>query len=224
MSAASLGSPPSDRVPIEALISRWRRSHWRERAVRRGMPCFDPAYGTRFTTFAAPTITGELRRHFRGCAWTIHASRSLQEAYLMVRDASDRIMQNGDRAPTVRELAAATGLDPETVLEALDARAAQRIASLDQRVRETDGEGTATLADQLGVDDPGYRLVEQAVSLAPALAVLTPRQRRIRAQRFGQDRVQREIAREIGCSQMQISRELRAALAELRETIRTGAA
>jgi RNA polymerase sigma-B factor len=175
---------------------------------------FDPARGPRFTTFAAPTITGELRRHFRSSVWTIHATRSVQEAYLTVRDASERILQQGDRSPTVHELAVATGLDPELVVEALQARAAQQIASLDQPLRDDDG--TTTLADRLGEEDRGYAVVEQVVSLGPALAELTPRQRRILVRRFAQDRVQREIAREIGCSQMQVSRELRAALQKLR--------
>lgn len=180
---------------------------------------FDPDRGARFTTFAAPTITGELRRHFRSAAWALHATRSVQEAYLLVRDASERILQHGDRAPTVRELAAATGLDAELVMEALQARAAQRITSLDQPVQVDGADSTATLADLLGAEDPGYRRIEQTVSLTPALAELTPRQRRILVLRFGQDCVQREIARDIGCSQMQISRELRAALQALRAAV-----
>jgi RNA polymerase sigma-B factor len=180
---------------------------------------FDPERGTRFSTFAAPTISGELRRHFRDAAWRLHATRSVQEAYLAVREASERMLQQRERTPTVRELAEATGLDPELVIEALQARAAQRVTSLDQPLRDGAEDGTTTLADRLGGEDARYRLIEESASLGPALARLTLRQRRILVLRFGRDRVQREIARELGCSQMQISRELRAALEELREAV-----
>lgn len=179
---------------------------------------FDPERGVRFSTFAAPTISGELRRHFRSTAWTIHAPRTLQEAFLSVRAASERLMQRSGRAPTVAELAAATRLDPELVVEALQAREAQRVVSLDQPLRgDGDDEAGTPFGEQLGDEDPRFALVEEAASLAPALRRLTPRQRRILALRFGRDRVQREIARELGCSQMQVSRELRRALEELRE-------
>ena len=179
---------------------------------------FDPDRGTRFSTFAVPTITGELRRHFRNTAWTLHAPRSLQEAHYAVRDASERLVQRDGRSPTVAELAAETQLDAERVLEALQVRDAQRVASLDQPLRgDGDEDGATSLGDQLGDEDPRIALVEEAASLAPALAKLTQRQRRILALRFAHDRVQREIARELGCSQMQVSRELRRALDRLRE-------
>ncbi|HEX4804801.1 MAG TPA: SigB/SigF/SigG family RNA polymerase sigma factor [Conexibacter sp.] len=241
-----------ERISVDALIARWRRTgdrRARDHAVRRSLPLarglavryvssheplddlvqvanvglvkavdrFDPERGVRFSTFAVPTISGELRRHFRSSAWTIHAPRMLQEGYLAVRQASERLMQRDGRAPTVAELARATKLDPELVVEALQAREAQRILSLDQPLRgEDDDERASALGEQIGGEDPRLALVEDAASLAPALRRLTPRQRRIVAMRFGEDRVQREIARELGCSQMQVSRELRRALDELR--------
>jgi RNA polymerase sigma-B factor len=177
---------------------------------------FDPELGNRFSSFAVPTIAGELRRHFRSSAWNLHVPRSVQEAFLLVREASDRIGQRSGRPPTVSELSAATGLDPERILEALQARAAQELLSLDQP-SSSGGEGdeTAALSELVGADDERLARVEERVTLAARLRTLPERERRIVQLRFVHDLTQSEIAARMGCSQMQISRLLRRAVASL---------
>jgi len=175
---------------------------------------FDPDRGTRFSSFAIPTITGELRRHFRATAWSLHVPRALQEDVLVLRQASQRLGQRLGRAPTVRELAEHTGRDLEAVAEALDAHSVQATASLDQP-RTTQEEGDATLAELIGREDDRLDLVEHQATVGPLIRALPERQREILFLRFACDMTQSEIAERIGCSQMQISRLLRRAIARL---------
>jgi RNA polymerase sigma-B factor len=178
---------------------------------------YDPARGTRFASFAVPTISGELRRHFRATAWSLHVPRGVQEDALRVRDATARLTHRLGRAPRMSELEEATGLDAEAISEALHARAVQATASLDQPAGSRAEDGDATLGELIGDDDDGYALAERHADLAPLLRALPAREREILFLRFARDLTQTEIAERIGCSQMQISRVLRRTLAQLGE-------
>jgi RNA polymerase sigma-B factor len=176
---------------------------------------YDPARGTHFAAFAAPTISGELRRHFRGTAWNLHVPRGVQEDALRVRDATSRLTHRLGRSPRISELRAETGLDTEAISEALHARAMQATASLDQPFAGRAEDGDATLAELVGEDDGGYELAERRADVAPLLRTLPRREREVLFLRFARDMTQSEIAARIGCSQMQVSRILRRVLARL---------
>lgn len=181
---------------------------------------WDPARGTRFTSFAVPTITGELRRHFRGTSWTLHVPRGVQENALSVRNAASKLTHRLGRAPRVSELAEETGLDAEAISEALHARAVQATASLDQTIGAEDGD--TTLGELIGGEDDRYELAERHADVAPLLRALSQREREVLFMRFAQDMTQSEIAERIGCSQMQISRILRRTIARLGEQATRG--
>jgi RNA polymerase sigma-B factor len=183
---------------------------------------FDPHRGKRFTSYAVPTISGELRRHFRATVWYLHVPRGVQENALTVREASNRIGQRHGRAARVSELMAETGLDAEAITEALHARAVQATASLDQPVGAADEEADASLGELIGSDDDGYELAEHHADLGPLLRRLPPRERTVLFLRFAQDMTQSEIAEQIGCSQMQISRILRRTIAALGDAATPG--
>ena len=178
---------------------------------------YDPTRGTRFTSFAVPTISGELRRHFRGTAWSLHVPRGVQEDALRVRDSVSRLTHRLGRAPRISELEAETGLDAEAISEALHARAVQATASLDQTVGGSAEEGDATLGELIGGTDDGFELAERHADVGPLLRALPRREREVLFLRFAHDMTQSEIAERIGCSQMQISRILRRTIARLSE-------
>jgi RNA polymerase sigma-B factor len=178
---------------------------------------FDPTRGIAFTTFAVPTILGELKRHFRDRGWAIHVPRDLKEASLRVRRA---IADHHDgRPPTPAQLAEATGLSLEGVLEALNVAGAQRALSLDAPATSED-DGGATLGDLLGDDDDELARASDRTLLASLLRSVTPREREILRLRFAEDLTQSEIGERIGVSQMQVSRILRGALTRMRSSAR----
>ena len=183
---------------------------------------YDPERGTRFSSFAVPTISGELRRHFRGTAWTLHVPRGVQEDALRVRDAVAKLTHALGRAPRVSELAEQTGLDEEAISEALHARAVQATASLDQPAGSGAEDGDATLGELVGADDDGFELAEYQADVGPLLRALPARERHVLFLRFARDLTQSEIAERIGCSQMQISRILRRTIARLGEQVERG--
>ncbi|MFL5818149.1 MAG: SigB/SigF/SigG family RNA polymerase sigma factor [Conexibacter sp.] len=174
---------------------------------------FDPARGTRFVSFARPTISGELLRHFRDTSWAARMPRALQENVLTVRRASDALAARLGRSPRVEELADATGLDVEQVAEALHANSARHAASLDGGAE--DEEDALVLADVVGVEDERFERVERRATVGSLVRTLSPRDRELLFMRFAEDMTQSEIAARIGCSQMQVSRLLRRALAQL---------
>lgn len=188
------------------------------KAVKR----YDPTRGTRFSSFAVPTITGELRRHFRATAWSLHVPRGVQEDALRVRDAAGKLTHRLGRAPRITELVVETGLDEEAITEALHARAVQSTASLDQPVGSTAEDGDATLGELVGVDDDGFDLAEHQAVVGTLVRALPQREREILFLRFAHDMTQSEIAERIGCSQMQISRILRRTIARLGELAADG--
>jgi len=178
---------------------------------------FDPERGIAFTSYAVPTILGELKRHFRDRTWTIHVSRSVQESIARVEKISEDLRQELGRWPSVGEVADVSGMTVEEVTEARLAEGASRLASLDAPLpREDPSEGA--LADQLGHEDAGLGRVEDALWIEQLANELTPRQREVLRLRFVEDLVQREIAERVGLSQMHVSRILRDTLEQLAES------
>lgn len=180
---------------------------------------FDPDRGHSFSTFAQPTIVGELLRHFRDTGWGVHVARGTQELALKVRTAAEAIETETGVSATPRQLAERIGADLEAVVEALGALANRTALSLATPAGHED-EGDATIADTLGDVEEGYRVAEARALLAPALKHLPEREQKILKMRFVDDLTQSEIATEIGVSQMQISRLLRQSLDRLHELTR----
>lgn len=177
---------------------------------------FEPGRGTRFSSFAIPTIAGELRRHFRDRTWAVHVPRGTQEDMLKVRTMANELSGRLSRAPTVRELSDATGLGAEAVAEALQARAVREVASLDGPIGfGTDGE--ILLGDTIGSDDGAYALVEDRAAVGPLLRRLPRHDRQVLFMRFAEHQSQTQIAARIGRSQMHVSRLLRRTIAGLAE-------
>jgi RNA polymerase sigma-B factor len=183
-------------------------------ALVRAAERFDPDRGVMFSTFAAASIIGELKRHFRDRGWAVRAPRRLQELVLEIGSATDRLGQQLGRAPTVPELAKEIGASTADVLEALEAGQSYRTSSLDARDREGQ-----TMGESLGSEDSGYVAVENHSALTKAMATLSPRDREIVQLRFVDGLTQSEIAARLGVSQMQISRLLAASLRRLRSNI-----
>lgn len=174
---------------------------------------FDPEVGVRFQTFASRTIDGELKRHFRDKAWSVRVPRRYQNLGVAIRAALDGLAKELGRSPTIPELAEAVGAEVDEVLAAMEAAQAFRADSIDVAASGDDG---ATVADSLGTTDAGPALFENRELVGELLATLPERERRIVELRFFADRSQRDIADEMGISQMHVSRLLRKALAELR--------
>jgi len=174
---------------------------------------FDPARGVAFTTFAVPTIMGELKRHFRDRGWAIHVPRDLKESTVRVKRAIGA--HQGGRAPTPAELAQATGLSIEVVLESLEVAGVQRTLSLDAPATSEEDAG-ASLGDLLGKDDDNLARAQDRTLLESLLRNVTPREREILRLRFVEDLTQSEIGARVGVSQMQVSRILRGALTRMR--------
>jgi RNA polymerase sigma-B factor len=175
---------------------------------------FDPSRGTKFTSYAAPTILGELKRHFRDNGWSLHVPRELQERTLAVGHAMERLSKELGRSPQVREVADHLGCSVEQVLEAQEAAASYEAASLDAPVARDDDESTA-LVNTFGGEDTAYELVEDREAIARTWKELPDADRSVLELRFMHDLTQREIGERIGCSQMHVSRLLRRALNRL---------
>jgi RNA polymerase sigma-B factor len=176
---------------------------------------FDPDRGKAFSSYAVPTIMGELKRYFRDRTWSVRMPRSLQELAIRVEDARDGLAGELGRSPSIAELAHAAGATQEEVLEALQAGDAYHARSLDAHRGDDDEEGTS-LADALGGFDHGFRLAEHRALLGAVLVELDDRDREILRLRFEEDLTQHEIAALVGVSQMQVSRLLRRSLNALR--------
>jgi RNA polymerase sigma-B factor len=170
---------------------------------------YDPDRGVTFVSFAEPTIRGELRRHFRDATWAIHVPRELQERVRVVERETERLAAELGRSPTAAELAEACEIEVGDALEALHAARTSRPQSLDADGNEFRG----------GARDPGYELVEYAVSAHPAVVALPDRDRRVFQLRIAHGLSQREIAKRVGVSQMQVSRILARTVARLREAV-----
>ena len=182
---------------------------------------FEPGRGTKFTSYAAPTILGELKRHFRDKGWSLHVPRDLQERTLAVSRATEILSTELGRSPNVREVAGHLGCSVEQVLEAQEAAASYEAASLDAPIARDDDE-SAALVDLLGSEDTAYELVEDREAIARTWKELPDEERSVLELRFMHDLNQREIGDRIGYSQMHVSRLLRRALTRL-ETAATAA-
>jgi RNA polymerase sigma-B factor len=190
-------------------------------ALVKAIDRFDPARGTSFSSYAVPTISGELRRHFRDHTWALRVPRDLQELAVKVGKAEPALQLQLGRVPTAAELAEHLDVSIEELLEARDAAGANRMSSLDAPVSSEDEEG-ASLADLLGSDDEGLDHVERVLTLGSALDVLEPREREILRLRFQEELTQSAIGERVGLSQMHVSRLIRQALDTLRAAARPG--
>ncbi|MDR6978886.1 RNA polymerase sigma-B factor [Streptomyces sp. 3330] len=160
-----------------------------------------------FTSFAIPYIVGEIKRFFRDTSWAVHVPRRLQEARVELAKATEELQTRLGRMPTTRELSQLMSLSEEEVIEARKASNGYTSASLDAALTSDGGaDGESVLADFLGAEEPALELVEDFHSLAPLIAELDDRERRIIHMRFVEERTQAEIGRELGISQMHVSR------------------
>jgi RNA polymerase sigma-B factor len=177
---------------------------------------FDPERGLEFSTYATPTILGEIKRHFRDTGWLIHVPRRAQELQTTVNTARAELSQELGRAPTIAELAERIDIEEEVVLEALDAARAYSGVPLD--VLAAPGE-TVPEHPMLGVVDEGFEQVEQRALLREVIAKLPENEREILLLRFVANKTQTEIAAIVGVSQMQVSRLVARGLKRLRESL-----
>ena len=178
---------------------------------------FDAERGAELSTYATPTIIGEIKRHFRDRGWAIRVPRRLQELRLAINRASSELSQELGRSPTVPEMAEHLNISEDEVLEGLQSAQAYATASIDSSSPDNESEdGGASLQDVLGSLDDAIEDIENRESLKPLLNELPERERAILVMRFFQDRTQSEIADELGISQMHVSRLLNRTLVKLR--------
>ena len=195
------GEPLDDLVQVASL------------GLLKAVDRFDPERGLEFSTYATPTIVGELKRHFRDKGWAVRVPRRVQELHLRLGSVVSVLSQELGRSPTIGEIAQAASVSEEDVLEAIEAGHAYRFTSLDAP-SGSDDEGT--LATQLGEEDQALIDSEHRVALSPLIARFPPRERTILHLRFFEGLTQSEIAGRLGISQMHVSRLLARSLAQLR--------
>ena len=176
---------------------------------------FDPGREVRFSTYASATIVGELKRHFRDKGWTIRVPRRLQELATRLNQTLPEMTGALGRTPTIPELAERLDVEPEDIVEAMDAAQAYSATSLDAPF----GEEGLTPSDTLGDEDPSIAMTDEWASLAPVVEALPPRSRRVLYLRFFRGLTQSEIAQDIGVSQMHVSRILAQTIQQLREGV-----
>jgi RNA polymerase sigma-B factor len=179
---------------------------------------FDLARGVEFSTYATPTIIGEIKRYFRDKGWAIRVPRRLQELRMQISAATGDLTQALGRSPTPRELAEALDCTVEEIVEGIESSNAYATLSLDASDNGEDG-AAATMLDAIGVDDANLEHVEIRESLKPLLDQLEPREKKILLLRFFKNMTQSQIADEIGVSQMHVSRLLTRTLAQLRRSL-----
>jgi RNA polymerase sigma-B factor len=177
---------------------------------------FDPDRGIAFTSFAVPTISGELKRYFRDKGWAVRVPRSVQELKLRIDREQPRMTAALGRSPTARELAEKVGVTLEQVVDALGASTAHRPDSLDRPVGE---DGTSAIELVGGQLDPGYAQTEAATLVGSLLETLPEREREILRLRFEADLTQAEIGERLGISQMHVSRLIRQSIMTLQAEV-----
>ena len=205
---------------VEYLARRFRnRGEWLDDLIQvatigliKSIDRFDLERGVEFSTYATPTIVGEIKRHFRDKGWAVRVPRRLQELKLSLTKAISDLAQREGRAPTVSELAAHLQMSEEEVLEGLESANAYSTVSLD-----APDSGDEDVADSLGMVDESLEGVEYRESLKPLLEKLPAREKKILLLRFFGNMTQSQIAAELGISQMHVSRLLARTLAQLRE-------
>jgi RNA polymerase sigma-B factor len=181
-------------------------------ALLKALDRFDPSRGRAFTSFAVPTILGELKRYFRDRGWTVKVPRSLQELSARVTTVADGLSNELGRSATADEIAERCDITVEQVLEVFSARSAHRPDSLNRPLND---EERSTVLELLPDEETGYERVETATDLSRLMAHLPPRERLVLRLRFEEDLVQRDIASMLGLSQMHVSRLIRQAIATL---------
>jgi RNA polymerase sigma-B factor len=201
---ASSNEPHDDLVQVASL------------GLVKAVERFEPDRGFAFTSFAVPTIVGELKRYFRDTSWALHVDRSAQERARKIADTRREIAMRPGRAPTVGELAEYLECSHEEVLDGLQAGEAFDTVSLDAP-RPGDSEGNASRLEAIGDDDDRMELIDDQVTIFAAAQRLPRREREILFLRFSEDLTQTEIADRVGVSQMHVSRLLRRSLQRLRE-------
>jgi RNA polymerase sigma-B factor len=197
---AGRGEPLEDLVQVGAI------------GLIKAIDRFDLERGVELSTYAVPTIVGEIRRHFRDRSWSVHVPRRMKELSLRVSRVVDDLSSDLGRAPTVPEIAAAVGVEEEDVIEALETARSHTTISLSTPV---DARGELTMIDLLGEDELGYAALERGSVVRTVLEALDERERKIVVLRFLHGLSQSEIAAELGISQMHVSRLLRRALAAM---------
>ncbi|HEX6329831.1 MAG TPA: SigB/SigF/SigG family RNA polymerase sigma factor [Actinomycetota bacterium] len=175
---------------------------------------FDLGRDVQFSTYAAVTIVGELKRHFRDKGWAVRVPRRLQEIGLRINTVLPELSQELGRSPTIEEIAGRCGASAEEILEAMEASQAYSTSSLDAPANEE----SAAPIDVLGSEDPSMQVLDDWESIAPAVRGLPQRERTVLYLRFFRGLTQSEIAREVGVSQMHVSRILAQTLRQLRDT------
>jgi RNA polymerase sigma-B factor len=176
---------------------------------------FDPDRDIAFSSYAVPTILGEIKRYFRDRTWAVRVPRDLQELTLRVDRAVGELSDELHRQPSVKEIGNAIGVDEEDVLEALQAGGAYRAVSFDAPRAGAD-EDLATIGDSVGMQEEGFDRAEERATLQSLMSMVTPRERDVLRMRFEEDMTQAEIGAVIGVSQMQVSRIIRQAISRLR--------
>ncbi len=227
------GSPERERIRgslvelhlplVEYLARRFRnRGEWLDDLTQvatigliKSIDRFDLERGVEFSTYATPTIVGEIKRHFRDKGWAVRVPRRLQELKLSLTKAIGELAQREGRAPTVSELAAHLQMSEEDVLEGLESANAYSTVSLD--APDSGDEDAPAVADSLGIVDEALEGVEYRESLKPLLERLPPREKKILLLRFFGNLTQSQIAAELGISQMHVSRLLARTLTQLRD-------
>jgi RNA polymerase sigma-B factor len=212
---------------VEYLARRFRnRGEWLDDLTQvatigliKSIDRFDLSRGVEFSTYATPTIVGEIKRHFRDKGWAVRVPRRLQELKLALTKAISDLAQRLGRAPTVAELAAHLQMSEEDVLEGLESANAYSTVSLD--APDSGEDDAPAVAESLGMLDDALEGVEYRESLKPLLEQLPPREKRILLLRFFGNMTQSQIATELGISQMHVSRLLARTLAQLREGLTT---
>jgi RNA polymerase sigma-B factor len=180
---------------------------------------FDPERGYAFTSFAVPTIVGELKRHFRDHGWTLHVARGARERAQAISEADATIRAETGRAPSVHELALYLELPTEDVLEGLQTATAREAVSLDAPIALDDVSAPVSRGDTIGDIDRSLHLVDDRLAVLDAAGRLPKREREVLYLHFGADLTQSEIADRVGVSQMQVSRLLRRSLVRMREQL-----
>jgi RNA polymerase sigma-B factor len=204
---ANRGEPLDDLVQVASL------------GLVKAVERFDPERGLEFTTFATPTIVGELKRHFRDKGWAVRVPRRVQELHLRVTRVIDDLATEFGRSPTVQEIAHRAGTTEDEVVEAIDAGSAYRSASLD--AGRSDDDESPGLLGQLGDVDPELARAERRAALGPLISGLPEREQVMLYLRFYEGMTQSEIAKRLGISQMHVSRLLSRSLQQLRELAET---
>ena len=187
-------------------------------ALLRAVDGFDPSRGLAFSSYAVPSITGALKRHYRDCGWSVRMPRDLQELALRIERFNEEAWATTGAAPTPAQIAERAGVSVEAVIEARQAHQALRADSLDQPLRSSEDDAGASLLDTLGSGDVAFQRAFDCVALDTLLATLDERDRTIVRLYYREELTQSEIGRRLGLSQMHVSRLLRQATAQLAET------